>query len=327
MHMLRRIVSLSIASLLAASLPVHAQTDSYPSKPIRLVVGFPPGGPTDIVARLIAQDLGKELKQTIVVENKGGAGGIIGAALVAQSKPDGYTLLLSVESSQTRGLALNPTLSYDQEKDFTFIRKVARQRNLLLVNANSPIRSVKDLLTYDKAHPGELNCAGTFGASSHIGCTLFNMRNGTKFTFVNYSGGSAPIADLMAGNVQLGIFTESTVAPQIASGKLRALAIASSERSPAFPDLPTVQEAGAQPLEISPWFGIVGPAGLPADITRKLGDALDKVVASKEFVAQLETIGAVPVRDSTPDLFKREVGEEIVFWNKWAKDVQGQLAR
>jgi tripartite-type tricarboxylate transporter receptor subunit TctC len=326
--MLRRTICLSalVVPMMGAA-PVHAQANSYPAKPIRVVVGFPPGGPTDIVARLIAQDLGKELKQTIVVDNKGGAGGIIAASLVAQAKPDGYTLLLSVESSQTRGLALNPTLSYDQEKDFTFIRKVARQRNLILVNASSPIQSIKDLLAYDNAHPGELNCAGTFGASSHIGCTVFNMKNGTKLTFVNYSGGSAPIADLIAGNVQIGIFTESTVAPQIASGKLRALAIASAQRSPAFPDLPTVEEAGARPLEISPWFGIVGPAGLPADVIRKLGDALDKVVASPEFLTQLETIGAVPISDSTPEAFKKQVGEEVAFWNRWAKDVQGQLAR
>jgi len=317
------VLSLGFAQAFAAP----ASAEEFPSKPIRLVVGFPPGGPTDIFGRIIAQDLGKELGQTVVVDNRGGAGGIIGAGIVAKSKADGYTLLVSVESSQTRGLALNPTLSYDQEKDFTFIRKLAKQRNLILVNPRLPIRSIKELIDYDKAHPGELNCGGTFGASSHIGCTLFNAKNDTKLTFVNYPGGSAPIADLISGTIQVGFFTESTVAQQITSGKLRALAIAAPERSPAFPDVPTVDQGGGKPLEISPWFGIVGPAAMPADVTRKIGDALDRISASKEFVVQLEAIGAIPVRGSTPEKYQSEAAEEIVFWNKWAQDIKTSLPR
>jgi tripartite-type tricarboxylate transporter receptor subunit TctC len=313
----------ALAALAAA--PAYAQT--FPSRPIHLVVGFPPGGPTDIVGRLIAEELGKQLNQTVLVENRGGAGGIIGAGIVAKAKPDGYTLLVSVESSQTRGLALNPTLTYDQQKDFTFIRKLAKQRNLVLVHPSLPVKSVAELIAYDKAHPGELNCSGTFGTSSHIGCTLFNTLADTKITFVNYPGGSAPISDLIAGTVQVGFFTEATVAQQVSAGALRPLAIATSERSPAFPDIPTVGEATGKKLDISPWFGVVGPASLPPEIIETLGDALDKVSASKEFVAKLETIGAVPIRGSTAESYRKDVADEIVFWDKWAKDIKTPLAR
>jgi tripartite-type tricarboxylate transporter receptor subunit TctC len=313
----------ALAALAAA--PAYAQT--FPSRPIHLVVGFPPGGPTDIVGRLIAEELGKQLNQTVLVENRGGAGGIIGAGIVAKAKPDGYTLLVSVESSQTRGLALNPTLTYDQQKDFTFIRKLAKQRNLVLVHPSLPVKSVAELIAYDKAHPGELNCSGTFGTSSHIGCTLFNTLADTKITFVNYPGGSAPISDLIAGTVQVGFFTEATVAQQVSAGALRPLAIATSERSPAFPDIPTVGEATGKKLDISPWFGVVGPASLPPETIKTLGDALDKVSASKEFVAKLETIGAVPIRGSTAESYRKDVADEIVFWDKWAKDIKTPLAR
>src|SRR5476651_629686 len=236
------LATLMLSGALAALAAAPAYPQTFPTRPIHLVVGFPPGGPTDIVGRLIAEELGKQLNQTVLVENRGGAGGIIGAGIVAKAKPDGYTLLVSVESSQTRGLALNPTLTYDQQKDFTFIRKLAKQRNLVLVHPSLPVKSVAELIAYDKAHPGELNCSGTFGTSSHIGCTLFNTLADTKITFVNYPGGSAPISDLIAGTVQVGFFTEATVAQQVSAGALRPLAIATSERSPAFPDIPTVGE-------------------------------------------------------------------------------------
>lgn len=309
-----------------ASAPSFA-SDTYPSKPIKLVVGFPPGGPTDIVGRLIGQQLSKELGQPVVIENNGGAGGLIGASNVSKAKPDGYTLLVAVESSNTRALALNPSVPYDQEKSFTYIRKLAKQRNLVVVNPNLPVSSISELIAYLKAHPGEVNFGGTFGATSHIGGTLFDTANGTKMTFINYSGGGQPVVDTIANVVQVGFFTEATVAQHIKAGTLKALAVASSERSPAFPDLPTVEQGGGRPLDISPWFGIAGPANLPSDIVAKIGAALDKASDNKEFLAQLNSIGAIPVHGSAPDSYARDVGQEIIFWNKWAKDVSGQLAR
>ena len=318
--------------LVAAALACLATTpaladEPYPSKPIKLVAGFPPGGPTDIIARVIAQGLGKELNGTVIVDNRAGAGGVIGADAVAKSKPDGYTLLVAVESSQTRGQALNPTLSYDQLKDFAYVRNVAKQRNLVVVNPDVPVNSIKELIAYAKSNPGKLNFGGTFGATSHIGGTLFDARNGTQLTFVNYKGGAQPITDLMAGVVQVGFFTEATVAQHIRAGKIKALAVAAPERSPAFPDLPTLQEAGSKPIDLSPWFGIAAPAGTPGPVVQKVAAALDKVVTSPEFLAQLETLGAVPVKVSTPDLYTRQVAKEIVFWNDWAKTMTTPLAR
>jgi tripartite-type tricarboxylate transporter receptor subunit TctC len=304
-----------------------AADDSYPSKPVKLIVGFPPGGPTDIIGRVLAQTLSKNLGQAVVIENKGGAGGVIAAGYVAKSKPDGYNLLLAVESSQTRGLALNPALPYDQQKDFTYIRKVAKQRNVIVVNPSVPVNSVKELIEYAKANPGKLNSGGTFGATSHIGGTLFDALNGTQLTFVNYAGGSQPITDLMAGQVQVGFFTEATVAQYIKAGKLKALAVAAPERSPAFPDLPTVQEGGGKPMDLSPWFGVAAPAGTSQDAVKKISDALDKTVADPEFLQQLETLGALPVKSSNPVSYAKEVGEEIAFWNKWAKTQTAPLQR
>lgn len=319
----------AVGLLVGAALlgPSGVRADGYPTKPIKLVVGFPPGGPTDIIGRLIAQNLSKQLGQPIIIENQGGAGGVVGASAVAKAKPDGYTLLVSVESAQTRGLALNPTLPYDQQKDFSFIRKVAKQRNLIVVNPNLPVKDLKELIAYLKDKPGEANFGGTFGATSHIGGTLFDMMNGTKMTFINYPGGSAPIFDLIAGTLQVGFFTEATVAQHVAAGKLKALAVAAPERSPAFPTLPTTAEAGGASMDLSPWFGVAGPQRLPADIAGRLGEALDRMADSKEFQAQLETLGAVPVRGSTADGFTKEVGEEIAFWNKWAQDIKTPLAR
>ena len=319
------LLAIGIGCLLAG--PASAQ-ESYPSKPIRLIVGFPPGGPTDIIARVIAQDLGKELNESVIVENRGGAGGIIGANVVAKAKPDGYTLLLAVESSQTRGLALNPSsLPYDQNKDFTYIRLVAKQRNLIVVNPSVPVNSVKDLIAYAKAHPGKLNSGGTFGATSHIGGTLFDALNGTEMTFVNYAGGAQPITDLIAGTVQVGFFTEATVAQHIRAGKIKALAVAAPERSPAFASLPTVEESGGKRMDLSPWFGVAGPAGMPAPNVKKIAAALDKVVVHPTFLGQLETLGAVPIQNSTPEQYGKQVAQEVVFWNKWATTLKTPLAR
>lgn len=301
--------------------------DAYPSKPVKLIVGFPPGGPTDIIGRVIAQAVAKHLNGSVIIENRGGAGGLIGANYVAKSKADGYNLLLTVESSQTRGAALNPTIQYDQLKDFTYIRKVAKQRNLILVNPTLPVKSVKELIEYAKANPGKLNRGGTFGATSHIGGTLFDALNGTQMTFVNYAGGAQPITDLMAGILQVGFFTEATVASYVKSGGLRAIAVAGPDRSPAFPSLPTVTESGGKPMDLAPWFGVAGPAGLPQDVVKKVGDSLDKMVEEPEFLAHLERLGALPIKGSTPEGYTKEVGEEIAYWNKWAKEQATPLVR
>ena len=294
--------------------------DTYPNRPVRLVVGFPPGGPTDIIGRVIGQLLAKELGQPVIVENNGGAGGMIGASNVAKAKPDGYTLLIAVESANVRAQSQNPNIPYDQEKSFTFIRKVAKQRNMIVVNPSVPVTSVSELIAYLKARPGEVNTGGTFGATSQIGGALFDRANGTKMTFINYAGGGQPITDTLSGVLQVGFFTEATVGEQVKAGTLRALAIASNERSPAFPDLPTVEQGGGKPMDISPWFGVAGPANLPPDITAKIGAALDKGADDKEFLARLDTLGAVPIRGSTAESFSSDIKTELAGWTKLVQE-------
>ncbi|MBW5433691.1 tripartite tricarboxylate transporter substrate binding protein [Bradyrhizobium canariense] len=301
--------------------------DVYPSTTIKLVVGFPPGGPTDIIGRVIGRLLSKELNQTVIIENNGGAGGMIAASNVSRAKPDGYTLLVAVESSNTRAKALYASVRYDQQKGFTYIRKVAKQRNLLVVNPNFPVSSVPELVAYLKAHPGEVNFGGTFGATSHIGGTLFDMAYDTKMSFINYSGGNQPIVDSMSGILQVGFFTEATIGQQVKAGTLKALAVTSAERSPAFPDLPTIEQAGGKPIDISPWFGVAGPPGLPADVVAKVGAALDKASSDPEFLKQLETIGATLITGSTVESFTSDVGKEEAYWNKWAKDIGAPLQK
>lgn len=316
-----------LSRLLAASFCVvamgsssHVLADAYPDKPIRLLVGFPPGGPTDIIARLIGKGLSEQLGQPVVVENRGGAGGVIAARAVAAAAPDGYTLLVSVESSQTRGVALNKTLPYDAAKDFTYIGKIAKQRNLVVIDPKLPIPDVKGLIAYARKHPGELNYSGTYGATSHIGGALFDMDNGVKMTFVSYPGGAQPITDLIAGVVQVGFFTEATIAAHVKSGRLKALAIAAPERSPDFPDVPTLAEAGARPMELSPWFGLTGPAGMDAGVVQRLSQAVSTLVRSPTFQAQLATIGAVPIPGSTPQAFQKDVNQEIAYWKTFVVD-------
>ncbi|MCK1510108.1 tripartite tricarboxylate transporter substrate binding protein [Bradyrhizobium sp. 18] len=301
--------------------------DAYPSTTIKLVVGFPAGGPTDIIGRVIGRLLSNELNQTVIVENNGGAGGMIAASNVSRAKPDGYTLLVAVESSNTRAKALYASVRYDQQNGFTYIRKVAKQRNLLVVSPKFPVASVPELVAYLKAHPGEVNFGGTFGATSHVGGTLFDMAYDTKMTFINYSGGNQPIVDCMSGILQVGFFTEATIGQQVKAGTLKALAVTSAERSPAFPDLPTIEEAGGKPIDISPWFGIAGPPGLPADVVAKIGAALDKASGDPEFLKQLETIGATPIAGSTVETFTADVGQEEAYWNKWAKDIGAPLQK
>ncbi|MBR0652065.1 tripartite tricarboxylate transporter substrate binding protein [Roseomonas terrae] len=310
---------------LALATPARANDDAYPTRPVRLVVGFPPGGPTDVIGRMIAGSLSKELGVPVVIENLGGAGGTIGATNVVRSAPDGYSLLMSVEASQTRARALYPATRYDQVTSFTFIRKLAVQRNLLVVHPGLRITSVAELIAYARAHPGELNFPGTVGASGHIGGTIFNRLNSTEMTFVSYSGGSRLMTDLMTGTVQVGFFSESTVAEMVRAGRVRALAVASLRRSPAFPDLPTIEEAGGGRVDASPWFGLVGPAGLPPAVTRRLVEAADRMAASDEFRAQLETIGASPIADSTPETFRRDVEQESTIWTAWAEEHRAQL--
>jgi len=317
--------AVTAAAVVALSAPV-ANAQDYPAKPIQLVVGFPPGGPTDIVGRVIAEQLSKQLQQSVVVVNKGGAGGTVAAAFVAGQKPDGYTLMLDVESVKTRAPAIYKKLQFDPIKDFSPVAKMAKQRVMLVVNPGLPVNNVRELIAYAKANPDKLNYSGTYAASSHVGGALFALLNGVSMTMVNYPGGSQPITDLIGGVVQVGFFTESTVAQHVKAGKLKAFAIVASERSIQFPQLPTVKEAGSAPMDISPWFGLTAPAGTPLPIIERLHAAARKITEDPAFAEKLATIGAVPIHGSTPESYTKESIADIAYWKKFVVDAKFPMA-
>ena len=284
----RRETLAALASLLAAPL-VHAQ--AWPSKPIRLVVPFPPGGLIDNMARLLAPLLQRELGQAIVVDNKPGAGGNLGAAEVARAAPDGYTLLMA-SPPLTISPALYPALPYKPEQ-IAPIGLVGRVPNVLLVNPASGITSLKDLLARAKAAPGKLNYASNGnGTSLHLSAELMKAGSGSFITHIPYRGAAAAVTALIAGEVDMMFENLPSVLGQIQGGRVKALAVTTARRSKALPDVPTMAEAGLPDFDVSAWFGLAAPAGLPADVQARLEAALANAARDPATLAEMERRGA-----------------------------------
>lgn len=325
----RRSFLASIGAAIASSAlshPALAQADAgWPNKFIRLIVGFPAGGQSDIMARVIGESMSARLGQPVIIENKGGASGLIAADFVSKQKPDGYTMMLTSESLQSRAAAVYKKLPYDPINGFSPIGKFAKQRTLMVVNSSSSIKSVKEFIEYARAHPGKLNFGATYSTSSQFGGALFQLNNKIEMFSVNYPGGAQPITDLLAGVVDVGFFVESTVAQHVQSGKLRALACASSDRSDLFPDIPTMAEAGAAPMDVSPWFGLVFPAGISPAILEKTSTALRGSLDDPSLKKRLNTIGAVSIEGSSPATFSADLLSETEYWKKFVKDTNFPL--
>lgn len=317
---LKRRTLLGALTAVAMGQPFVSFAQEWPDRPIRLVVGFPAGGQSDIMARVIGESLSREIGQPVVIDNKGGASGLIAAEHVAKQKPDGYTIMLTSESLQSRAAAVFKKLPYDPVADFDPIGKFAKQRTLMVVHPSSTANSVQDFIKYAKANPGKLNYGATYSTSSQFGGALFSLLNGLDMVAVNYPGGAKPITDLLGGVVDVGFFVESTVAQHIKAGKLKLLASASIDRSALFADVPTIKEAGGAPMDISPWFGLVAPAKTPKPIVQKLADAMQRSLQSPELKQRLDTIGAVPIAGSTPEAFAKDLQTEIAYWKKFVKD-------
>src|SRR5690349_12578544 len=256
------------ASILALGAPVvPAQPATYPTKPIRLIVPFPPAGTTDILARAVAQKLSETWGQQVVVDNHPGAGGNIGSDIVAKASPDGYTLLMGTVGTHAINPSLYAKMPYDHVKDFAPVILVAGVPNVLVVNPALPVKSVQELIVYGKANPGKLNFASSGnGTSIHLSGELFKTMTGIQMTHVPYKGSSPALTDLIAGQVQLMFDNLPSSLQFIKAGKLRALAVTSLERSSALPDVPTLAESGLPGFEVSSWFGVLAPAGTPNDI-------------------------------------------------------------
>ncbi|RZU01067.1 Bug family tripartite tricarboxylate transporter substrate binding protein [Rivibacter subsaxonicus] len=317
--MLTRRALVAAATLFAASGLALAQ-DAWPSKPIRLVVPFAPGGTSDVLARAIAERLQGALKQTVVVENKAGAGGVIGADSVAKSAPDGYTLLLGTIASHAINPALMPKMPYDASKDFAPIILLGTIPNVLLTGASQPYKSVKDVIAAAKAKPDTITFASAGqGSSQHMSGETFKLLAGADLAHVPYKGSAPAIQDLIGGQVPLSFETVTVALPHIQSGKVRALAVTSAKRSPALPEVPTLQEAGVAGFDVSSWQALYAPAGTPAPIVQRLNAEVEKIIAQPDIKARFETLG-LQHQPNTPADFATFGKSEIAKWTKVVKD-------
>ncbi|SFB74796.1 Tripartite-type tricarboxylate transporter, receptor component TctC [Polaromonas sp. OV174] len=285
--------ALGLASLVAATVAAQAQT--WPERPVRLVVPFPAGGATDLVARVIAQRVSKDIGQQIVVDNKAGAGGTIGSAEAAKAAPDGYTLLLTTSSTHAISPHLMSRLPYDPVKDFTPLAHLADAASVVLVTPSLPVKTVAELIAYAKKNPGQLNYASSGnGTIVHLTTEAFKAQAGVFITHVPYKGTGLAIPDVISGSVHMLIDSIPTGMPHVKSGRLRALAVTGDKRSALAPELPTVAEAGLPGFSSVTWFGLYAPRGMKADLALRVHDAFEKAARAPEVVESLAKLGVEP---------------------------------
>ncbi|HSV58112.1 MAG TPA: tripartite tricarboxylate transporter substrate binding protein [Variovorax sp.] len=319
----------AVASLMFAG-PSAAQ-GAWPNKPVRIVVPFAPGGTTDILARAVAPELSKAFGQQFIVDNRAGAGGNVGAEIVSKAPGDGYTLLMGTVGTHGINRALYPKLPYDPIKDFVPITLVAAVPNVMEMNADKAkelgISNVKDFIAYAKSHPGKLNMASSgSGTSIHLAGELFKTMTGSYMTHIPYRGSGPALLDMVAGNADVMFDNLPSSMQQIKGGKLKALAVTSSKRSPALPDVPTVEEAGGPALkgyEASSWFGLLAPAGTPPDVVSRIQQEVAKSLGTPAIKEKLEAQGAIPSGNSPADFAKLIDSEH----KKWAQVVKASGAK
>jgi tripartite-type tricarboxylate transporter receptor subunit TctC len=309
-----------IACALSLVLAWPASADTYPSRPVMVVVPFPPGGSTDVLARILSKGLADELGKPFVVENRPGAGGTIGTNVVAHAAPDGYTLLVYHVSLATNA-SLYPNLPYDTLKDIAPVARVGSTPSLLVVPASSPIHSVGDLIATAKAAPGKINFAsGGIGSALYLAATLFERTANVKFTDVPYRGGAPAVLALLRGEeVSFGIAVVPDVLQQIKAGKLRAIAVSSAHRFALMPDVPTIAESGLPGYEYATWYGVFATGGTPKPIIEKLNATVNRLLSKPEIKAQLKVHEIVP-ETGTPEAFAKFVRSEVA---KWATILKG----
>ena len=307
--MLKKLHACLAALLLAAATGAGAQ-GAYPSQPIKLMVPWPPGGGVDTTARMISEPLAQRLGQPIVIDNRGGAGGNIGTEMATRMKADGYNLLMGSISPNAVNVHLYGRLGFDPLKDFTPIVYVSSVPNILVVPANSPFKTVKDVVDFAKANPGKLNYAsGGVGSSQHLAAVLFMQVAKVDLLHVPYKGTAPAEADVVAGHVSLMLDT-TTCLPFIAGGKMRALAVASKKRNPALPNVPTFDEEGLPGIYASSWYGLMAPAGLPKPVLDKLNAEANAVLKSPDFQKRMVDFGA-EIGGGTPEDFGNFIASEI----------------
>ncbi len=296
-----------------------AQSAAYPSKPIRVVVGFAPAGAADYVARAMSEAFGKALGQPVIVDNKPGAGSSIAADIVAKSPADGYTLLIASPSSISVNPALNPKLPY-KPSDLAPVTKMTTSPLVLAVNPATGIRTVPELIAAAKKDPGKLNYSSSGnGSAPHLGAALFTQLTGAEMTHIPYRGGALAIQSVMAGDTQVTFGTSPSVLPQVGGGRLRAIAVSTRERSPLVPDLPGMKEAGLPEYNLEFWYGMFVPAGTPPSIVKKIYDATITAMQQLSVKASLAREGTEVALSSSPEQFASFLAEDEKFWANLVK--------
>lgn len=308
-------LALAAAALMAAA-PGHA-ADTFPSRPVTLVVPFPPGGPTDALARRLADGLKTQLNQTVVVENRAGAGGNIGAEYVAAAKPDGYTILFGTSGPLAINVSLYKNQHYNPETSFAPIIRIGHLPNILVVNPSVPVNNVQELIAYAQKNPDKLSYASSGnGASSHLAGILFNKMANTSVMHIPYKGTGPALNDLLGGQVSMSFTDILTALPFVKSGKLRAIGLASAQRSDALPDLPTIAEQGLPGYDVSVFFGIVAPKGTPTPIVTRLNEAFRASLADPAVKETLRMQGIVPAADQTPEGLAAFIATDVPKWRE-----------
>jgi tripartite-type tricarboxylate transporter receptor subunit TctC len=306
-------------TLVATAAAAHAQT--YPSKPIRLLVGFPPGGAADFVARALGDPLGRALGQPVVIENRPGAGSSIAAELVARAAPDGYTILIASPSSISVNPVLNPKIGYNAQSDFAPITQVTASPLILAVHPSLGVASVRELIDAAKKAPGRLNFASSGnGSAPHLAAVLFNRTAGVELVHVPFKGGAPAVQSVLAGDTQVAFATPPSVLPQIQAGRLRGLAITSKASSPLIPGVPGMAEAGLPDYEISFWYGFFAPAATPRSIVQRLFDATAGVLQRPEVKEMLAREGTEAAGSRSPEEFAAFLAEDAKLWARLVKE-------
>ena len=308
------------AFFVAVAFSGGATAQGWPEKPVRFIVGFTPGGPSDIIARALGQKLAELWAQQVVIENRPGAGGNIAAEIAAKSAPDGATWLLGNNSILATNQSLYRKLGYDPVKDFAPVALVAVQPNILVVNPGIPASSVKELIALAKAKPGQLNYASSgSGAAAHLAGELFKAMTGVEMVHVPYKGAQPALTDVIAGRAQLMFATSASVIPYLKAGRLRALAVTTAQRSATVPELPTLSEAGVPGFEALTWHGVVVPSATPAPLIERLNRDIVSALRMPDLRERLESLGA-ELATGTPRDFADYIAREIPKWEKVVKD-------
>lgn len=308
----RRIAQAGLGLLATHALGVRAQP-AWPAKPVRIVVGFAAGGTTDVVARLMAKELTEALGQPFIVENKPGGGSNIATDLVRTSDPDGYTLLMMAVTS-TINQTLYKNVKFDLDRDFEGVALCTKVPNILVVNPNVPARTVKELIDWARANEGKVSYASSgSGTSIHMAGELFKMRTGLHTLHVPYKGSAPAITDLIGGQVQYMFDNMPSAWPHVQGGKLRALAVTTRGRSPSAPDVPTMEESGVAPFDVTSWFGLVAPKGTPSDVLQKVNAVVNQAFGKPEIQQSYAKLGAIAEKNS-PQEFSKFIHDEVASW-------------